>query len=79
MPETKIPAKQPAAFTLEAGKTYAWCTCGGSEKQPMCDGSHRGTEFTPLVFRAESAQETWLCQCKRTGTAPRCDGTHKKL
>ena len=28
------------------GKSYFWCTCGKSLKQPFCDGSHKGTEFT---------------------------------
>merc|ERR1711924_381257 len=29
------------------GKTYFWCTCGASAKQPFCDGSHKGTDFKP--------------------------------
>ena len=24
-----------------AGKTYYYCTCGRSEKQPFCDGKHK--------------------------------------
>ena len=35
-----IAKKEPAGLTLEAGKTYAWCACGLSQKQPFCDGSH---------------------------------------
>jgi len=31
---------QPQKVTLEAGKKYAWCSCGLSENQPFCDGSH---------------------------------------
>ncbi len=26
---------------VEAGKTYYYCTCGRSEKQPFCDGKHK--------------------------------------
>ena len=79
MSEPKIAAKEPARVNLEAGKTYAWCRCGLSKGQPYCDGSHRGTELTPLVWKAGETREAWLCQCKRTGNAPFCDGTHEKL
>jgi CDGSH-type Zn-finger protein len=77
MSEPKIAAKHPAQVNLEAGKTYAWCRCGLSQNQPFCDGSHRTTEFRPLVWQATESKEVWLCQCKHTGNAPYCDGTHK--
>lgn len=38
---------------VEEGKTYAWCTCGRSAKQPFCDGSHKGTEFKSLKWTAD--------------------------
>ena len=79
MSDAKIPAKHPASVKLEAGKTYVWCRCELSQAQPMCDGSHKGTEFRPLVWKAEKSEEAWLCQCKRTGNPPYCDGTHKTL
>ncbi len=79
MSEPKIAAKNPAKVTLEAGKTYAWCRCGLSKGQPFCDGSHKGTGLSPLVFQAEESKVAWLCQCKQTGNAPHCDGTHKRL
>jgi len=79
MADPKIAAKQPAAVKLEAGKTYHWCRCGESKAQPMCDGSHRGSSFTPLAFTAEATKEAWLCQCKRTKNGPYCDGSHKTL
>ena len=25
---------------VEQGKSYYWCSCGKSSKQPFCDGSH---------------------------------------
>jgi CDGSH-type Zn-finger protein len=29
-------------------------SCGtSSKKQPFCDGSHKGTDFTPFVYKAE--------------------------
>ena len=30
----------PIEFEVEKGKSYAWCVCGKSNKQPFCDGSH---------------------------------------
>ena len=26
---------------VEKDKTYSWCTCGLSYKQPFCDGKHK--------------------------------------
>ena len=34
----------PFAVEVEEGKKYSWCSCGKSEKQPFCDGSHKGSE-----------------------------------
>ncbi len=79
MSEPKIAAKQPVAVQLEAGKTYAWCACGLSKGQPFCDGSHKGTDLTPLVFTAEKTETAYLCQCKHTKNKAFCDGTHKSL
>jgi len=63
----------------EAGKSYWWCACGRSKKQPFCDGSHKETEFRPVEWKAEKAEQAWFCACKRTGNRPLCDGSHKKL
>jgi CDGSH-type Zn-finger protein len=79
MADPKIAARQPAPMQLVAGQTYYWCRCGESKAQPMCDGSHKGSAFTPLAFTADVTKEAWLCQCKRTANPPYCDGTHKKL
>lgn len=66
----------PSMQALEEGKTYAWCACGNSSNQPFCDGSHKGTEFTPVVFVAEESSTKAMCMCKKTGGQPFCDGTH---
>ncbi len=29
---------------------YKWCACGMSDKQPLCDGSHKHTAFKPVEF-----------------------------
>ncbi|MEW4488124.1 CDGSH iron-sulfur domain-containing protein [Thalassoglobus sp. JC818] len=69
----------PAKVSLEAGKNYAYCTCGLSSNQPFCDGAHKGTGFAPHKFTAEEDCSMMMCMCKKTGNTPRCDGTHKSL
>ncbi len=72
------PQKAPYGLELDPG-TYFWCACGRSQSQPFCDGSHKGTGFTPVQFAVGEKKKLWLCGCKRTGTPPYCDGTHKSL
>ena len=74
-----IADRKPAKVELKAGETYFWCRCGKSKNQPFCDGSHRGTGFTPAKFTAEEDGDVFLCMCKRTGNEPYCDGNHKRL
>ena len=50
----------PIGVDVIEGKSYYWCTCGKSSKQPFCDGSHRGTEFSPLVFKAEQSKKVFF-------------------
>ena len=53
------------AVDVEQGKSYYWCSCGKSSKQPFCDGSHKGTEFNPFVYKAESTKKMFFCACKQ--------------
>ncbi|MDT8342827.1 MAG: CDGSH iron-sulfur domain-containing protein [Thermohalobaculum sp.] len=80
MPEQPIPAQTaPYPVEVEAGKTYFWCACGRSGKQPFCDGSHKDTGLTPVKFTAPAAGKVFFCGCKASGKAPLCDGSHAKL
>lgn len=75
-----VPAqKAPYGVEVAAGKTYFWCACGRSRKQPFCDGSHAGTGLQPLAYKADMTQKLWFCGCKQTRTKPFCDGSHKNL
>ena len=78
MAEPHIAHRGPAQLNLEPG-TYLWCSCGLSEKQPFCDGHHKGTDFRPQKLVIAEPQEVWLCQCKHTKTPPFCDGTHETV
>lgn len=79
MPEPKIAQKGPFAVDVEAGQSYFWCACGRSAKQPLCDGSHKGSEFRPVKYDATESKTVHFCGCKHTGAPPFCDGTHGKL
>jgi CDGSH-type Zn-finger protein len=79
MSTPEIGGRQPIEAAVEAGKSYWWCACGRSKKQPFCDGSHKGTAFTPIAWKAEKSEPAWFCCCKRTGNQPMCDGSHNKL
>ena len=79
MDQPKVAATTPEKIELEAGKKYAYCTCGLSESQPFCDGKHKGSSFTPIVFEAEESKTAHFCRCKQTDSAPYCDGSHKQL
>ena len=67
-------------YILEAqARTYAWCACGQSQKQPFCDGSHGSTEMHPLIVQISENKTIAWCGCKLSNNKPYCDGTHKKL
>jgi len=68
----------PYAVEVEAGKSYWWCSCGKSKKQPFCDGSHAGSEFSPVKFDATEKKTLYFCGCKVTQKPPFCDGSHAK-
>ena len=79
MENPAAPQKSPYKIRVKKGKTYFWWACGLSLKQPFCDGSHKNTDFLPVVFRATEKKKVFLCGCKQTNNSPYCDGSHKKL
>lgn len=74
-----IAQKGPYIVELQEGKEYYWCTCGQSKNQPFCDGTHQGSEFSPMNFKAEKSGTHYMCGCKQSKNPPYCDGTHKDL
>lgn len=78
MSTADCPQKKPYVVELEPG-TYWWCSCGKSSTQPFCDGSHKGTDFSPVSIKVTETTKMGLCGCKRTNRAPICDGSHKDL
>lgn len=79
MADPKIAQKSPYGVQVEAGKTYFWCACGQSKNQPFCDGSHKGSGFTPVQYKSDATKQMWFCGCKHTKNRPLCDGTHSRI
>ena len=78
MDKPKIAQKKPVVQEVQPG-TYAWCACGESKNQPFCDGSHKGTGFSPKTVKIEEAKKIAWCGCKQSGNTPYCDGSHSEL
>jgi len=79
MSEPVVAQKSPFSANVEAGRSYWWCACGRSQRQPFCDGSHKGSDFTPVEYKASESKTVWFCGCKHTHSAPLCDGSHNKI
>lgn len=73
MKNFKISEKIPVSFNVKKGERYSFCTCGYSEKMPLCDGAHReqAPDFRSFKFEADKNQTLWLCEC--------IDGEDKRL
>jgi CDGSH iron-sulfur domain-containing protein 3 len=68
----------PFAVDVEAGKSYWWCACGKSARQPFCDGAHKDTGMTPVKYDATESKKVFFCGCKASAKQPMCDGAHTK-
>lgn len=78
MTNPEIPSKIPYVLDCKPG-TYAWCSCGRSQKQPFCDGSHKGTSFSPKIETITEQKKVAWCGCKHSKNGAFCDGAHKGL
>ncbi len=78
MPTPAIAQKSPYVLKMSPG-TYWWCTCGQSKGQPFCDGSHKGSGFTPAKAVLTEEKTVAWCGCKHSANGCYCDGSHKKL
>ena len=74
----KIVQKKPYVVEEKAGKK-AFCNCGLSSKDPYCDGSHKGSEFSPEIIELTEDKKVAWCGCKHSKKGAFCDGTHKAL
>jgi CDGSH iron-sulfur domain-containing protein 3 len=74
-----VAGKAPIGIAVEAGKDYWRCACGKSASQPFCDGSHKGSSFSPVKWTATESKQAFFCACKQTATQPLCNGAHKAL
>ena len=73
------PQKSPYKVMVEKDKTYFWCTCGLSKKQPFCDGSHKTEgKYKSFKYLATENKEVYFCGCKMTKHPALCDGSHSK-
>ncbi|MBX2883048.1 MAG: CDGSH iron-sulfur domain-containing protein [Granulosicoccus sp.] len=79
MSNGKATQMQPYMVEVEAGKSYFWCACGQSANQPYCDGSHKGSEFTPEKYTADKDGKVAFCGCRQSDNKPMCDGTHRQV
>ena len=71
----------PTHMYLSRGKKYAWCGCGHSQLNPICDGQCKWilTRCRPVDFNVSESGYYKLCNCKMSSNAPFCNGTHQQV
>jgi len=74
-----VAATAPIPVDVVAGKSYFWCTCGRSRRQPFCDGAHKVVQLKPMKYTALKTETLLFCACKASGNSPLCDGSHNAL
>jgi len=73
-----VVSKHPSVLSLQPG-VYWWCSCGKSVDQPFCDGSHKGSNFTPQKVELTEEKTIGFCNCKHSAGGAFCDGSHSRL
>jgi len=68
--------RQPFVVECAPGK-HAYCMCRHSRQFPYCDGTHRGTEISPIKVMIEEAKTVAWCACGDSANKPYCDGSHR--
>ena len=64
---SKVVTAQKFPYVLKGEKKkYYWCACGKSTNQPFCDGSHKGTDFSPIVNAVSSKRSICAFDCALT-------------
>ncbi|MCR9276820.1 MAG: CDGSH iron-sulfur domain-containing protein [Pseudomonadaceae bacterium] len=79
MNDPVIVQKAPFPVDVKEGQKLFWCSCGKSQRQPFCDGSHQGSEFVPVAYEAEADRTLYFCGCKHSKSGALCDGSHNAL
>ena len=81
----RVAKRGPFLTPVEEGATYYYCTCGSSNNQPFCDGSHNainkthGTSFKPKAYKASATGKIAFCGCRTSANGLTCDGSHNNL
>ncbi len=78
MDKPDSPQKLPYVLEVEPG-TYAWCSCGKSDRLPFCDGRHSGTAFVPVIEEITEKKTVAWCGCRESKRGAFCDGSHSQL
>jgi len=70
MSEPIIANKHSLSMLVEQGNTYFWHSCGRSDAQPCCDGSHQGTRLSPVEYNPTVSTRVNFCGCKKPKRRP---------
>lgn len=79
MEKPVVAGYEPLEVEVKKGESLWWCACGRSGDQPLCDGSHAGTNFVPVEYVGKRSRTLFMCTCKMTKKPPYCDGSHNDL